>query len=56
MRRAQRQSGSAERAGELATLAFYVATAVAFQPTAENPYLHLADDEVDLQELREATL
>ena len=43
-------------AGELATLAFYVATAVAFQPTAENPYLHLADDEVDLQELREATL
>lgn len=42
--------------GELATLAFYVATAVAFQPAEQNPYLHIADDEIDLQELREATL
>jgi len=37
-------------------LAFYVTTAVAFRPTEDNPYLHLADDEIDLQELREATL
>ena len=42
------------RAGELATLAFYVATAIAFQPTAENPYLHLAEEE--LEELRQASL
>lgn len=42
--------------GELATLAFYVTTAVSFRPTADNPYLHLADDDIDLQELREATL
>ncbi len=41
-------------AGELATLAFYVTTAVAFQPTAENPYLHLAEEE--LEELRQASL
>ncbi|KAK9830954.1 hypothetical protein WJX81_002346 [Elliptochloris bilobata] len=40
-------------ATELATLAFYVTTALAFRPAAENPYLSFADDELDLEELRE---
>jgi hypothetical protein len=40
-------------ATELATLAFYVTTALAFRPAAENPYLSFADDELDLDELRE---
>jgi len=30
-----------------------VTTALAFRPAAENPYLSFADDELDLDELRE---
>ena len=38
-----------DAAGELATLAFYVATGFYFRPNAQNPYLSLNDDDIDLQ-------
>ena len=48
-----RYAWCAKAATELATLAFYATTALAFRPAAENPYLSFADDELDLDELRE---
>ena len=48
-----RYAWCAPAATELATLAFYATTALAFRPAAENPYLSFADDELDLDELRE---
>lgn len=48
-----RYAWCAPAATELATLAFYTTTALAFRPAAENPYLSFADDELDLEELRE---
>lgn len=38
-----------DAASEMATLAFYVWTAVNFQPTESNPYLKLSDGEKEVQ-------
>lgn len=42
-----------DAAGEVATLMFYIATGYYFRPHAQNPYLAINDDDIDLADLRE---
>ena len=41
----------ADFASEAATLAFYLTTGYMFRPVVDNPYLHLNEDELDLEEI-----
>ena len=41
----------AQVASEAATLAFYLTTGYMFRPVVDNPYLHLNEDELDLEEI-----
>jgi len=41
----------ADLAGELATLTFYCVTGWMFRPIVDNPYLHLNEDELELEDI-----